>query len=137
LTLIEVLLVLVILVIIASLAVTAYGPMQDRAYRNAARTQISAFDTPLQAYKMSIGDFPATGQGLDALRNTPSDLNDPTKWDGPYLGKEVPLDPWGNPYQYEYPGKYRIDGPDIWSLGPNGIDGDEDDIGNWMEERAQ
>ena len=133
LTLIEVLLVLVILVIIASLAVTAYGPIQQKAYINAARTQISAFKTPLQAYRLDLGDYPATGQGLEALRAAPSGVSDPTKWNGPYLDSPVPLDPWGNPYQYEYPGKYQTDLPDIWSLGPDAIDNSEDDVGNWMQ----
>lgn len=132
LTLIEVLLVLVILVIIGSLAVTAYGPIQRKAYVNAARTQINAFKTPLQAYRMDIGDFPATGQGLEALRSMPADV-DEMRWRGPYLDSTVPLDPWGQPYQYEYPGRYQPDQPDIWSLGPDGIES-EDDVGNWMED---
>lgn len=132
LTLIEVLLVLVILVIIASLAVTAYGPMQQKAYINAAKTQISAFKTPLQAFKLDLGTFPATGQGLEALRTPPSGLTDPNKWNGPYLDSPVPLDPWGNAYQYEFPGKQQADMPDIWSMGPDGINNSEDDIGNWM-----
>lgn len=134
LTLIEVLLVLVILVIIASLAVTAYGPIERKARTNAARTQINAFKTPLQAYRLDIGEFPQTGDGLEALRAAPSGLVDPNKWNGPYLDSEVPLDPWGNPYQYEYPGKYQTDLPDIWSLGADGIDNTEDDVANWMVE---
>ena len=134
LTLIEVLLVLVILVIIASLAVVAYGPMQRSAYMKAAETQIKAFKTPLQAYRIDLGHFPTTSQGLGALRTPPSDLASPTKWNGPYLDSEVPLDPWDNPYRYEYPGKYQLNGPDIWSYGPDGMDGTEDDIGNWAAE---
>jgi general secretion pathway protein G len=134
LTLVEVMLVLVILMIIASLAVTAYGPIQRKAYINAAKTQIKAFKTPLQAYKLDIGDFPATGDGLEALRDAPTNLQNPDKWSGPYLDSPVPLDPWGNPYQYEYPGKYDTEQPDIWSFGPDGIDNTDDDVGNWMTE---
>ena len=134
-TLIEVLLVLMILVIIASLAVVAYGPMQRSAYMKAAEAQIKAFKTPLQAYRIDLGDFPATSQGLEALRVPPSDLASPTKWNGPYLDSEVPLDPWGNPYRYEHPGKYQTDWPDIWSYGPDGVDSTEDDIGNWTTVR--
>ena len=130
-TLIEVLLVLVILVIIGSLAVVAYGPIRRSALEKAAEAQIKAFKTPLQAYSIELGDFPGTSQGLDALRNQPSDLAVPEKWNGPYLDSEVPLDPWGNPYRYENPGKYQIDWPDIWSYGADGMDGTEDDIGNW------
>ncbi len=131
LTLIEVLLVLVILLIIASLAVTAYGPIQRRAYINAARTQIKAFKGPLQAYHLDINDYPTTAQGLDALREPPPDLPDPTKWQGPYLDSAVPLDPWGRPYQYEYPGKHDPESPDIWSVGPDGVDGTDDDVVSW------
>ncbi len=132
-TLVEVLLVLVILVIIGSIAVTAYGPIQRRAYINAARSQIKAFKTPLNAYQLDIGDYPSTAQGLQALRYPPADLPDPTRWNGPYLDSEVPLDPWGNPYQYEYPGRYDPSQPDIWSFGPDGINGTDDDIGSWQQ----
>ena len=131
LTLIEVLLVLVILVIIASLAVVAYGPIQRSAFIKAADAQIKAFKTPLQAFRLDLGDFPGTSQGLQALRELPSDLTAPEKWNGPYLDSQVPLDPWGNDYRYENPGKHQADWPDIWSDGPDGTDGTEDDIGNW------
>ncbi len=130
-TLIEVLLVLVILVIIGSLAVVAYIPMQRGAYINAADAQIKAFKTPLQAYRLALGDFPTTSQGLQALREMPSDVTATEKWLGPYLDSQVPLDPWGNEYRYENPGKHQADWPDIWSYGPDGTDGTEDDIGNW------
>jgi len=133
-TLIEVLLVLVILVVLASFAVTAYGPIQRKAFTNAAKSQIGAFESPLQAYRLDIGDFPSTAQGLEALRSPPADLPNPDKWSGPYLGKPVPLDPWDMPYQYEYPGKYDPTVPDIWSVGPDGIDGSEDDVVSWYEE---
>ena len=135
LTLVEVMLVLVILMIIASLAVTAYGPIQRKAYINATKTQVKAFKTPLEAYRLDLGDFPATAQGLEALREVPSGLRDQSKWSGPYLDSVVPLDPWGNPYQYECPGKYDENQPDIWSFGPDGIDNTDDDIGNWMVEQ--
>lgn len=132
-TLVEVLLVLVILMIIAGLAVTAYGPIQRKAYINATRTQIKAFKTPLQAYRLDLNDFPTTQQGLEALRNPPADLPNLEKWQGPYLDSPVPLDPWDGMYQYEYPGKYEVDVPDIWSFGPDGVDGTDDDVASWME----
>ncbi|MFH1269178.1 MAG: type II secretion system major pseudopilin GspG [Planctomycetota bacterium] len=134
-TLIEVLLVLTILVIIASLAVVAYGPIQRSAYIKAADTQIKAFKTPLQAYRLDIGDFPSTSQGLEALLAAPSDLANQDKWFGPYLdSRVVPKDPWDNVYQYEYPSKNQELWPDIWSFGPDGQDGTDDDVGNWMIE---
>jgi general secretion pathway protein G len=126
-TLVEVLLVLVILVIIASLAVTAYGPMQRRAYVNAAKTQIRAFKGPLSAYRLDMGDFP---QSLDGLRVQPGGAAQ-GEWNGPYLDREVPLDPWRRPYQYVYPGQHDPDMPDISSAGPDGVFGNEDDITSW------
>ena len=133
-TLIEVLLVLVILVIIGSLVVGNYVRIQRNAEINAARTQINAFKTPLNAYRLDVGDFPSTSQGLDAMVSAPADLTDQNDWRGPYLEDLVPLDPWKQPYQYEYPGKHREDMPDIWSLGPDRQDASGDEVGNWMEE---
>lgn len=132
-TLIEVLLVLAILVVIGSIVVANYGRFQERAYTNAAKTQIEAFNGLLQAYRIDIGDFPSTAQGLEALWTAPADLPNPDKWGGPYLGKPVPLDPWDRPYQYEYPGKNDPNMPDIWSLGPDGVES-EDDVVSWYEE---
>lgn len=131
LTLVEVLLVLTILVIIMSMVAVAIIPMHRKALIKAADVQIKAFETPLQTYCLDLGSFPGTSQGLEALREMPSDLAAPEKWAGPYLSKPVPLDPWQNPYRYENPGKYQTDWPDIWSYGPDGMDGTEDDIGNW------
>lgn len=133
LTLIEVTLVLVILVVIASLAVTAIGPIRKHSLMRAARTQIEAFRGALEHYSTDVGDFPTTAQGLDALRSAPNDLGDATKWVGPYLGKPVPADPWGNKYKYEFPGKNQTDAPDIWSAGPDGRDNTEDDVCSWKE----
>lgn len=131
-TLVEVLLVLVILLIIASLAATAIIPRQRQAYINTARIQVQQFDKQLQTYYLDMNEFPSTGQGLDALIIPPSDASNPDAWAGPYIdAKAVPLDPWQRPYQYQYPGQYNPDKPDIWSLGPDGLDGTEDDITNW------
>ena len=132
-TLVEVLLVLVILVILASLAVTAYGPIQRRANIDAAKSQIGLFKVPLSLYRMHLNAYPATAQGLEALRTEPTDAMQ-GKWDGPYLEDPVPLDPWGNPYQYECPGSQNPDSYDVWSWGPDKVDGTEDDIGNWQTE---
>jgi general secretion pathway protein G len=129
-------LVLMILVIIASMAFVALRPMRRKALIKAAMTQIKVFETPLQAYEMDLGEFPSTNQGLEALLAQPSDLADQDDWQGPYLkANVVPKDPWGTPYQYEYPGKnQQQDWPDIWSLGPDKRDGTDDDVGNWMVE---
>ena len=130
-TLIEVMLVLAILVVMAGMAVMAYGPMQRRANIRAAKTQIGLLKTPLQSFDMAIGSYPTTSQGLESLRTVPGDLANPAKWDGPYIESSVPLDPWDNPYQYACPGTYNPDSYDLWSFGPDGVNGTEDDIGNW------
>ena len=132
-TLVEVLLVLVILVILASLAVTAYGPIQRRANIDAAKSQIGLFKVPLSLFRLHLNACPSTAQGLEALRTVPTDAPQ-GKWDGPYLEDPVPLDPWGNPYQYECPGSRNPESYDVWSWGPDGADGTEDDIGNWRTE---
>ena len=130
-TLLEVMLVLLILVVIGSVATVAVLRMQRNAYIRAAKVQVTAFKTPLLSYRLDIGDFPPSSEGLQSLRTLPSGLSSPTKWLGPYLDTEVPRDPWGNEFRYEYPGKNQADMPDIWSYGPDQIDGTEDDIGNW------
>jgi general secretion pathway protein G len=130
-TLIEVLLVLVILVILASFAVVQFTGVQRRAHLNAAKAQVSLCETALDQFQLSIGSYPSTTQGLQALRIAPQDLLNPSKWDGPYLKKDLPKDPWGNPYQYVCPGIHNPDSFDVWSLGPDGANGTPDDIGNW------
>ena len=133
-TLIEVMLVLVILMILGTLTGVAVDQSRKSAYIRTAKSQIGMFKTPLAMYRLDVGDLPTTQQGLEALREAPSDLANPDKWKGKYLEEPVPPDPWDNEYQYEYPGSHEEDAPDIWSWGPDGIDGTDDDIGNWVEE---
>ncbi len=128
-TLIEVLLVLVILVVLASLAVVAYGPIQRRANINAAKVQIDLFATALDSYQLAIGTYPSTASGLGSLRQAPADLQSPDKWDGPYLTKDIPSDPWNHPYEYCYPGVRNPDRFDVWTTSP-----DNQVIGNWTDE---
>lgn len=111
-------------------ALFVYPAMQDarqRATGGLAKTQIGLFESSLQMYRLHSGEYPTTEQGLAALCNAPRDLADPTKWRGPYVAKEIPLDPWGNEYQYELldPDTVRI-----WSMGPDGVSDTEDDIDN-------
>ena len=131
-TLVEVMLVLVILVILGSLVVGTYSKLQDRANVNAARSQIGLFETPLQMYYQSQNMFPTTEQGLQALREPPGDIPNPNDWIQ-LMGKPIPNDPWGKPYQYVTPGTYNTSSYDIWSMGPDGADGTGDEIGNWLE----
>ncbi len=136
-TLVEVLLVLVILVILVSLVVGTYTKAQKKARVNSARTQIGLFEQPIEMFYLDVNFYPSTQQGLDALNQQPGDLANPARWDGPYLKKRVPLDPWDMPYQYECPGKFNVNSFDIWSFGPDTSDGTDDDIGNWEMEAVR
>jgi general secretion pathway protein G len=129
-TLMEVLLVLVILVMIGSIAVTALSSAQRKAGMDTARAQIESFEQNLDVYRLALNDYPATSDGLDALINPPASADN--RWGGPYLDvNQIPLDPWGNPYQYAYPGQYNTQKPDIWSMGPDRSEGTDDDVTNW------
>jgi len=125
-TLVEVLQVLMILVFMASLAVMAYGPIQRQWKVSGAKTQIGALKSAIELYQLSVGSFPTT---LNDLRQQPSGLANPTKWTGPYLDNDVPLDPWDHPYQYACPGTHHPESYDVWSLGPQ--DGVQGEVGNW------
>lgn len=134
-TLMELLLVMAILVILLGLVAPRFMGTQQKANVNAAKSQIGLFKTPLETFALDMNTYPTTDQGLAALSDPPSDLENPDQWKGPYLDSDVPPDPWGREYQYEYPpSRNNRDFPDIWSLGPDGEDGTEDDIGNWPED---
>ncbi len=124
-TLMEVLLVLAIIVILGSMVGIFIAQMQAGAYEDLAKTQMGMFETQLKAYRLHVGSLPNSNQGLDALMFAPTDLANPDKWRGPYSSKEIPPDPWSNPYQYEMVSavQYRM-----WSWGADGMDGTEDDV---------
>jgi len=112
-TLIEVLLVLAILVILASAVAVNYIGRQKEALKDKAKVDIDLLETALKMYHLDMHTYPTTDQGLEALRQPPSDLPNPDKWGpDPYLEKDY----------------------DLWSLGPDGIDGTEDDISNWTQD---
>jgi len=83
--------------------------------------------TGLAAYRLDTGNYPSAGEGLEALVQKPAGEED---WRGPYLD-DIPEDPWGNPYQYQFPGTRSNKGYDVWSYGPDATNGTSDDIGNW------
>jgi len=128
-SLMELLIVMVILgLIAASVAPTLYKRIAP-AKQTAARDQIQSFATALDNFFIDVGRYPTTQEGLTVLRKRPEGLD---KWDGPYLQKEIPGDPWGNDYVYRAPG--RSGGYEITSYGADGAEGGEGenrDINSW------
>lgn len=129
-TLIELLLVLVILGVLAAIVVPKFSGRTEQARRTAAVSQISTFGTALDAYEVDMGSYPQGKNGLTALLQQP---REGTGWRGPYLQKEIPLDPWGNAYIYDCPGKHNASGYDLSSMGPDARAGNDDDITNWQQ----
>lgn len=125
-TLMEVLLVLAILVILGTLVVANFSSVFASSKIKAAQAQVNAFELPLELFQQDVGVYPSSQQGLEALRQVPADLPDPTKWHGPYLKKDIPPDPWDQAYIYELlgPAQYQI-----YSAGPDGQPGTDDDVG--------
>jgi general secretion pathway protein G len=137
-TLIELIVVIAVIAILAGLV----GPMVFAnvadAKIQAARTQIELFGLALDAYRLDNDDYPSTTQGLEALRTRPTQEPAPRRWHGPYLRKEIPLDPWGRPYLYRAPADVNRDGYDLLSLGRDGRaggDGEDADITSWGSAR--
>lgn len=129
-TLVELLLVLVILGILAAVVVPKFSGRTEQAKATAAKTQIAAFGTALDNYEVDMGSYPRGKDGLLMLIESPRDAA--TTWKGPYLkGNSVPVDPWQRPYFYESPGRRNPTSYDLWSNGPDGQEGTEDDIANW------
>jgi general secretion pathway protein G len=129
-TLIEMLVVVTIIALFAALVGPRLFGQADKAKITAARAQIDGFMNALGQYKLDTSTFPTTEMGLVALRVRPGNV---PQWNGPYLTKDVPLDPWGRPYQYKYPSEHG-DEPEIISLGADGApggEGVEGDIVSW------
>lgn len=121
-TLLELLVVIVIIGLLAAYVGPRYFNQLGKSERKAAKAQIEAFGRALDAYRLDVGSYPSTEQGLAALTvRTDSD----TRWDGPYLQKAVPADPWGRPYQYRSPGQGGEF--DLYSNGKDGQAGGEGD----------
>jgi general secretion pathway protein G len=128
-TLIELLVVMVIIAMFATLVSARLFRNVDKAKITQARAQIQEFESVLDMFRLDVGRYPTTDEGLQALRVKPSGV---TNWDGPYLKKDVPLDPWGHAYVYKIPGQHGDF--DLFSMGGDGQeggDGDAADIVNW------
>ena len=128
-TLLELMVVMVIIGLLASYVAPRYFTQVGKSEAKVARAQIDAFEKALDQYRADTSRYPSTEQGLAALVKKPSGE---ARWDGPYLKRAVPLDPWGRPYQYRAPGEHGDF--DVFSLGRDGApggSGDSADIGNW------
>jgi general secretion pathway protein G len=101
-TLIELLVVVVIIGLLAGFVAPRYFGQVGKSEVNVAKAQIDALEKALDQYRLATGHYPSVEQGLVALVNRPADE---PKWDGPYLRKDVPLDPWGRAYIYRIPGE--------------------------------
>lgn len=132
-TLMELLLVLVIIGLLAALVGPTLYQHIKPAKESAARAQIQNFMTALDNFFIDIGRYPTTQEGLGVLRNKPEGAQ---KWNGPYLKKEIPADPWDNPFIYRAPG--RSGGYEVSSFaadGREGGEGDNADINSWESAR--
>jgi general secretion pathway protein G len=128
-TLLEVMVVIVILGILASMVVPNLMGSQERANMQKAVSDVTALETSLSLYKMDNYDYPTTEQGLEALVNQ-SDIDpEPRRFPEDGYIKRLPKDPWGNEYVLLNPGEQSK--MDVFSVGPDGEAGTEDDIGNW------
>nr|MBF0222222.1 type II secretion system major pseudopilin GspG [Desulfobulbaceae bacterium] len=127
-SLIELLIVMVILGLLASLVGPKMFGKLGMAKQKTAKTQIEMLMTAMDSYRLDVGKYPSSQEGLEALvENTGSD-----KWAGPYLQKGVPNDPWDNPYNYENPGQNgEIDISSYGADGQSGGDGENADVGSW------
>jgi general secretion pathway protein G len=132
-TLMEILVVITIITFIAGLTIANVGKLFGGSQVDIAKLMVAqSMKTPLVTYRLQLGSYPSTEEGLQALVTAPANKAD--RWRGPYVieGTKIPiLDPWGEPYQYRYPGTHNKDGYDLWSKGPDKTDGTDDDIGNW------
>jgi general secretion pathway protein G len=130
-TLVEVLLVLVILATLAAIVIPKFAGRSQQAKVTAAQSQIANLEMAIDSFEVDNGSYP---KALIELMERPNNALD---WKGPYLKKGIPEDPWGGEYIYEFPGRRNPDSYDLFSMGPDGRAGNEDDITNWLQTRRR
>ena len=127
-TLIELIVVMVILGLLAALVGPRFFGKVEKATQSAAKTEVEMLGQALDLFKLDTGKYPTTAEGLNALMVNPGIPN----WDGPYLKKALPIDPWKRPYNYQSPGTHGD--YDLSSYGPDGSpggEGENKDINSW------
>ncbi len=138
-TLIEVLMVAAILALLAAFAVPALtnsGKKAKVSIVNATIQRNGAIASGLKQFNFDVGRYPDTDEGLAALYERPSSIDEERNiWQGPYMDGEIESlnDPWVQQFRYRSPGEFNETGYDLWSVGPDGKDGTDDDIKNWIE----
>ncbi len=128
-TLIEIMVVVIIISILSALVAPQFFNKLDQAKEIAVQNDLKAISSQMAMYRLDNYNYPSTGDGINALVSSTGKKT----WRGPYLPK-MPLDPWKNEYQYQFPGTRNTTGFDVWSLGSDGQAGGEGsaaDIGNW------
>jgi general secretion pathway protein G len=133
-TLIEILVVIVVIAILATLVAPNIFQHVGAAKSATAKSQIEMLGSALDAYRLDNGHYPTTQQGLTALTDIPT-VDTPVNWRGPYLRKAVPVDPWGEAYVYLAPGQVNLTGYDLLSFGADkklGGTGEDADITSWQ-----
>ena len=132
-TLLELMVVMVILVMLAGVVTVVVVKRVEDAKHAKAVADVERIGNALDQFYLHNGRYPDSNEGLDALRVKPSG-DDLPNWDGPYITKAVPADPWGAHYTYESPGDRNLDSYDLYSLGKDGReggDGSDADVTNW------
>lgn len=128
-TLLELLVVMVIIGLLAAYVGPKYFSQIGKSEVKTSKAQIAGFEKALDQFRIDVGSYPTTEQGLAALFTRPPNL---TRWDGPYLSKGVPPDPWGRPYVYKSPGDHgEFDISSTGRDGRPGGDGVDADIQSW------
>ena len=140
-TLLEVMLVIIILVTLAAVVVPNFMGTQDEAKNKTTQIQIKNIESALDLFKMNVGRYPTTEEGLKVLydKDQLQDEDMIKKWSGPYLGKEGTddedlQDAWGHEFRYTSPGENNTKSFDLYSDGQDGEEGTEDDVKNWKED---
>ncbi len=129
-TLLELLVVMVIIGLLAGFVAPRYFAQVGRSQVKVARAQLDALDKALDQFRLDVGRYPTSEEGLQVLVSRP---NGEANWNGPYLKKGVPNDPWGRPYVYQTPSTHGVDF-DLLSYGKDGRTGgtgEDADVTNW------
>lgn len=131
-TLFEILIVIALIALLSGVAITNVGKIFGGSQEQIADLFVNdSMKAPLTSFRIHMGSYPTTDQGIQALLTSPD--GNSGRWKGPYIdskGGALPVDPWGTPYKYRYPGTKNPDGYDLYSLGPDRQES-ADDIGNW------